>query len=526
MLSRYVAASAAVLFSLGTASAQLTAVGAVDPTHGFPSSYTDSGNTSLAPCLSNNGLCLLANAVDLLNPNQPFPQNFGGTFPDEFMYWAGDATMPTNNGGQALLVLALTGSFAGGVPLAGDQVVFGRIRLRIDNLQVGSTYHCTTPYGTFDLVAQVAGRRGINFTQDIGIDTPLVFTTALNSGIGPFLRWDSGLPIVDVDGNRYLGDPNVAHTVTGSPTGTNIFRIDGPNVGGPGINTVQTDLFSIVGMMLTVPAPVANFAANPTSGTAPLNVAFTNQSTGSITSFAWTFGDGGTSTLASPSHTYSTAGTFSVSLTVTGPGGSNTRTANNLITVNAPAGAPVANFTASPRSGAAPLNVVFTNTSTGANTFAWSFGDGGTSNVASPSHVYTTPGTYTVALTVTGPGGTNTRTQAGFITVGQPANLRIQSITPGTGGVRNTITVTGCTPNAQIFVLWSTAAGSTPIQLNTCNVITDLASPLILTQGRPRNSSTLDKQFKANRGLIGQTLRLQAVDSGNCAKSPVLVETF
>jgi len=525
MLSRYMAAVAAVSICLGTASAQLTAVGAVAPEHGFPTSYTDSGNTSLGPCLNNSGLCLLPNVVELLNPGQPFPANYGGTFPDEFFYWGGDSTMTVNGGGTALLVMALTGSFAGGVPLAGDQIVFGRIRLRIDNLQVGSNYRITTPYGVFNLVPTVAGRRSINFTQDIGIATPGVFTTALNAGIGPFLRWDSGLPIVDVAGNQYLGDPNIEHTVTGSPIGANFFRIEGPNAGGPGINSVQTSLFTIMGMMVT-PAPAANFAANPTSGTAPLTVAFTNQSTGTINTFAWVFGDGGTAAVASPSHTYTTAGTFTVSLTVTGPGGSNTRTANNLITVNSPQPvAPVAAFRASPTSGVVPLNVLFTNQSTGTiNTFAWNFGDGSTSTQASPSHIYTSQGSFTASLTVTGPGGSSSASRV--ITVAGPANLRIESLAPGTAGTRNTITVTGCTPNAQVFVLWSTAAGSAPIQLNSCNVITDLASPLILTQGRARNSSTLERRFNANRGLAGQTLRLQAVDSGNCAKSPVVVETF
>src|SRR5262245_18496691 len=132
MLPRYLAAAAAVLFSLGTASAQLTAVGAVNPVHGFPSSYTDSGNTSLGPCLNNNGFCLLDNAVQLLNPSLPFPANFGTTFPEEFFYWAGEATIPTNNGGEALLIMALEGAFANEVVAQGDQVVFGRIRLRID----------------------------------------------------------------------------------------------------------------------------------------------------------------------------------------------------------------------------------------------------------------------------------------------------------------------------------------------------------------------------------------------------------
>jgi len=413
--------------------------------------------------------------------------------------------------------------------------VFGRIRLRIDNLQVGSNYRITTPYGVFNLVPTVAGRRSINFTQDIGIDTIGVFTTALNSGIGPFLRWDSGLPIVDVAGNQYLGDPNIEHTVTGSPIGANFFRIEGPNAGGPGINSVQTSLFTIMGMMVTAApgggagAPVANFTATPTTGTAPLNVAFTSTSTGTISTFAWNFGDGGTSTLANPSHTYTTAGSFTVSLTVTGPGGNNTRTAANFITVNAPAQAPVANFAANPTSGSAPLNVAFTNQSTGTiNTFAWNFGDGGTSALASPSHTYTTAGTFTVSLTVTGPGGTNTRTAANLITVNAPqqAAFAIASISPGVAGQNNRISVTGCTPGADVFVLWSRTAGTAGIQLRNCNLISDLAAPQILFGDRPRNGTTMSKDVSINGALRGITVRLQAVDTGRCAKTPVFVELF
>ena len=87
---------------------------------------------------------------------------------------------------------------------------------------------------------------------------------------------------------------------------------------------------------------------------------------------------------------------YTVALTVTGPGGSNTQTRTNYITVTA--AAPVAQFTGSPTSGTAPLTVNFTNTSTGSITsYAWTFGDGGTSTAASPSHVYAAAGTYTVA---------------------------------------------------------------------------------------------------------------------------------
>ena len=78
---------------------------------------------------------------------------------------------------------------------------------------------------------------------------------------------------------------------------------------------------------------MAQFTGNPTSGTFPLMVNFSNTSTGAITSYAWTFGDGGTSTVAAPSHSYAAAGVYTVSLTVTGPGGSNTLTRNNYVSV-------------------------------------------------------------------------------------------------------------------------------------------------------------------------------------------------
>ena len=84
-------------------------------------------------------------------------------------------------------------------------------------------------------------------------------------------------------------------------------------------------------------APVANFSASTTTGTAPLAMNFTSTSTGSITTYAWTFGDGTNSTSQNPIKTYSAAGSYAVALTVTGPGGSNTKTVPNYITVTAPA---------------------------------------------------------------------------------------------------------------------------------------------------------------------------------------------
>jgi len=81
-------------------------------------------------------------------------------------------------------------------------------------------------------------------------------------------------------------------------------------------------------------APVAQFTADVTSGTAPLTVHFTSQSTGNISSYSWDFGDGGTSTEQNPAHTYDSAGTYTVSLAATGPGGSDTETKTGYITVS------------------------------------------------------------------------------------------------------------------------------------------------------------------------------------------------
>lgn len=151
------------------------------------------------------------------------------------------------------------------------------------------------------------------------------------------------------------------------------------------------------------PPPTASFTESPSSGVAPLSVTFTDTSSGSPTSWSWSFGDGGTSTLQNPTHTYNTAGTYPVSLTVSNTGGSSS--ASNSVSVTAPP-APVASFTASPTSGSKPLTVNFTNTSTGNITStSWTFGDGGTSTATSPSHTYTANGSFAAILTETGPGG-------------------------------------------------------------------------------------------------------------------------
>ena len=160
-------------------------------------------------------------------------------------------------------------------------------------------------------------------------------------------------------------------------------------------------------------APTTNFAANVTTGVAPLAVQFTDLSTGVPTSWSWTFGDTGTSTSQSPSHTYNTGGDFNVALTATNGDGSTTTTKNSFIRVIK------ADFSATPLTGTAPLSVTFTDGSTGTvSTWAWDFqNDGSTdSTVQNPTFSFASAGSYTVKLTISGPAGSTSATKTGYIT--------------------------------------------------------------------------------------------------------------
>jgi PKD repeat protein len=179
---------------------------------------------------------------------------------------------------------------------------------------------------------------------------------------------------------------------------------------------------------------VASFNAVPTSGTAPLTVQFTDQSTGKPTMWSWDFGDGTTGEmLANPSHTYTRAGVYTVKMTASNQcGSSDTAVREGCVTVS-PACSISADFVGTPVSGAAPLTVQFTDKSTGNPTmWKWDFGDGvipmdtnvscssgsGCDNIANPVHTYLEPGTYTVTMTASNQDGcTDTEIKQNYIVV-------------------------------------------------------------------------------------------------------------
>lgn len=156
-------------------------------------------------------------------------------------------------------------------------------------------------------------------------------------------------------------------------------------------------------------APRASFRVNNGGCLAPCDPGFVNQSQ-NATSYEWAFGDGSTSTLATPTHSYAAAGTYNVTLKARNTAGAEDDTALQVIILS-PAPAPVANFSVSGGGCFAPCEVNFTNSSTNASSYTWDFGDGtATSAEASPAHTFQIGGGYTVTLTATGPGGTNIKT--------------------------------------------------------------------------------------------------------------------
>jgi PKD repeat protein len=177
--------------------------------------------------------------------------------------------------------------------------------------------------------------------------------------------------------------------------------------------------FAVVGINLVCPGPpVADFSANPLSGGVPFTTQFTDLSQ-APTSWSWNFGDGNTSTEQNPSHTYTSMGTFTVSLTATNQFGSDTMTKTDYITVTAPQ-PPIADFVADNTDVNIGNIVNFTDLSLeNPTSWSWTFAGGtpGTSTLQNPSIQYNTVGTFDVTLVATNAQGSDTMTKVGYISV-------------------------------------------------------------------------------------------------------------
>ncbi len=254
---------------------------------GFPSWYRDSTDLPLQQCLSTAispdvagslmcGVTMTANFLQdpPFDPLLPvtFPPNppAGFNWPGEAFYFqaANDPAFEVAGSSKTLVEFGLESTFGLGDPSPGDQIVFARVRITLIGMPVSGTYTITHPYGIDVLNVDVNDVKSGKLTRDIGA-AGVVFVGALQGNIGPFLRWTEdatyagGLGTnldgtITVGNETFVGDPNVPHTVTGSPFGFNMIRIEGPegtDLDGSGNNFVESDLFAIEGQLWTTPIP-------------------------------------------------------------------------------------------------------------------------------------------------------------------------------------------------------------------------------------------------------------------------------
>lgn len=232
-------------------------------------------------------------------------------------------------------------------------------------------------------------------------------------------------------------------------------------------------------------APIAVAGASPTSGEIPLEVSFTgSESTddSAVVSYLWDFKDGSTSGEADPMHTFTSAGTFDVELTVEDEEGLTHTDTVQIVVSEPPNQAPQAFAAASPVGGPSPLVVSFTGSGSSDDqevvSYFWDFKDGFTSPLPDPVHTFIEPGVYPVSLTVADSEGLLDSTTV-TITVNEPPNdgpLAVISATPIRGGAPLQVTFTGANSYDDKEVVsfsWNFGDGGTSTDVNPVYTYTE-----------------------------------------------------
>jgi len=233
------------------------------------------------------------------------------------------------------------------------------------------------------------------------------FSSCINTDINFGATISSGETVTGYSWN--FGDNTAASTAatpSHSYANTGAYDITLTVTTGSGCSTTKT--FSSKVKIGNKPA--VDFNATPTDACASQPIQFNDNSTGDITDWAWNFGDNLTSYEKNPSHLYKDTGNFSVTLTVGSHGCAVTLRLADYVHIAAPIAGFSYNYSCGNR-----LTRYFSDSSIGAQSWAWDFGDGTKSTAPSPSHAYTNNGTYYVSLTVTH--GTCTSTKTDTLTV-------------------------------------------------------------------------------------------------------------
>lgn len=186
----------------------------------------------------------------------------------------------------------------------------------------------------------------------------------------------------------------------------------------PGSSNYNANQGAIVGIVpQSTDPPMADFAVNKDTAYVSEQVIFADLSAGYPNQWKWYFGDGDSSTLQNPVHVYDQPGNFDVTLIAYNLHGSDTITKTNVVNVIMPP-LPVVDFVATPTTVHEGNPVYFTDQSQYFPlSWKWYFGDGDSSNLQNPAHIYNTPGVYSVKLVADNISGRDSVIKTDFITV-------------------------------------------------------------------------------------------------------------
>ena len=228
------------------------------------------------------------------------------------------------------------------------------------------------------------------------------FTAASNLGTAVYKWWLGTAPPADGSNPTFTGAEYTLQNVTAPTT----IYMRAYNAAGTCYVQKTATVTAATGCVpSTYPSVTAAFSGTPTSGPAYLSVKFTDASTSTdctLSSWSWTFGDGGTSTEQNPTYIYKTPGLYTVSLTASCSGASDTMTKTSYITVDPGC---TASFLAEAVGNAEGEILFDASGSLNALTYEWNFGDGTFGTGAIAPHAYAQDGTYTVKLKITGAEG-------------------------------------------------------------------------------------------------------------------------